>query len=533
MNTLINTNGINKPGLYPNAYLKKTIVRWFIDELERGFELKDNAVMDRNAKKNHLGFLQPSKLRTRMDSIFSTLSRLDQALNLEMHGVVKRVLSEQFTVRELDRTQPIAEENYSALIRMNPMESNKLIDNVCGYYSALLDHAFVDGVSGCKLKAVYSSHAQSWIDRSDGTVVGESLQNFCSIKELTALIPIIGAHGVRSLDHSMLREIAHSMFELTQTVRDPKYQKLYRRVCEQGIDDVKHVHFLMTNGNAKKLIHIFNRHGMRIGAFVQFRKLLKQSLHRVCDQRANFEWNTVEVLQRALDVHDYDPAGARPSVHGEEALHKSLTVMLSQFGIEDEGTMVLQALKGMFSTEDAQQNGIISNLPMFMSVCMLSQDFWNRHGYGRYEVDVANFNNNGMALAETVHFLFGVFMNTEADKAVREQKLKWLRTASYLVTELLNCTKNMEENVMGFVKYSHGAELLLFLHNFVDLDQVHLDEGDLDDLFVADMIRAEMVRVYGANSSFTTSKLYVDSSDEEAAGGSMMAKKSSSFSNAK
>ena len=118
---------------------------------------------------------------------------------------------------------------------------------------------------------------------------------------------IIGVHGARILDDVILREITNSIDLLIGSVtNNQSYSKIFNKVCNEGIKDVKEIHFLMKNKEAIKLLNLFNSHALRIGAFVQFRKILKQALNKVCDERAPFNKQTIEIIQRTMNVKDTD-----------------------------------------------------------------------------------------------------------------------------------------------------------------------------------------------------------------------------------
>ena len=524
----INSVIIFNQTIYPNAYLHDIVKSWFKHKLKSMFAHKNRNIPTRDRKRSVQGFLVPTKLFSFLNQTFAALSALDMVLHLDMEIIVNKILFEEFFIPTFDPTQ----------LKDNILKGfeDKLIRNVCDYYITLIEHTYIDGNSYYNnLPAIYSPYTLSWISSDSYDVIGQALQDFCSETELVALCSIIGVHGARILDYEILKEISHSIFVLISTISNNQNNtKIFDKVCHSGIHDIKDLHYLMTNKDAIRLLNLFNLHGLRIGAFVQFRKLLKQALNKVCDQGAPFKKQTVEIIQKSMNIRDTD------CEEKDDELTQALNKMMRSFAINDEGTMILQSIKEKFQTNNNDKNEFINNIPMFMSVAFLSQEFWNKNNYGTFDINIGNFRNNGIALSECVEFLFKTFYNTTNDKLIREQKLFWLNTSIYCVTELINCTKNnnpINENAISFIKYHSGTELLMFFTAFIEINNQHLNESDLDSEFnVYDLIRSETVRICGASSTYTTSKLYVDPSDDEKSNennGGQIRRKSSSLLNIK
>ena len=68
---------------------------------------------------------------------------------------------------------------------------------------------------------------------------------------------------------------------LSRAAHRPSNKKLFHKVSEDGLRSISDLHFLTSNKDAAKLVHVFAQ-ALRIGAFVQFRELLQSALRRVC-----------------------------------------------------------------------------------------------------------------------------------------------------------------------------------------------------------------------------------------------------------
>ena len=105
---------------------------------------------------------------------------MDQILHLDTSKFVKKILFEQFYIAK-------TEQNCKNILYGN---DHKLIANVCHYYVALLEHAYIDG-NGYPLPAVYSPYTLSWISSDVNDTIGQALQNFVPKQKYMHCVPLL------------------------------------------------------------------------------------------------------------------------------------------------------------------------------------------------------------------------------------------------------------------------------------------------------------------------------------------------------
>jgi len=435
---------------------------------------------------------RPSSIVAKFKDVIYAYQVIEQHVGVNTSDIVRECLLREFYDESFGTC---GQSNLNQVVEEKKTEDQSvkapLIRYICNWYSNLFSKDI--GVEfGLSYSPVYQAFFSNSIGKSKNFKPMLNGTDFTDINELNALCTLIGPYGVRALDQSLLKIIVGEVQQIKVIMKkhNKRFKILKNQFTERPLWMDSKAELTATDPKQKNSISDLDelvRHATITGCAIIFRRLIKDALHRVCNDAVPF-------ISKAVNLA-FDEIHQKVTINPDLA---KLDYLAEDCGIDttDFDHLLFDSLK-QYKTTD-QDRDLWHLLPEAFGISYVGQ----RWITAAYDVHSDSHNNNVRAIAECFYHLTLIFERitlksesmqgaVDPEQRIKSQLERFVTNSAYSTLHMQN--KDTRSDSRGGKNLTH---IMLFLEQFISVTNGRLKLSFLEECFPYTTLRENYIELF-------------------------------------